>query len=67
MKPSDELIEKFRKLYYEEFKEEISKQEAYEKFMRVVNLVRIIIRPKMKAEEDEKILPHESYITNQGQ
>jgi hypothetical protein len=45
MKPSDEIIEKFQKLYYQEFGEEISRQQAHEKFMRVVNLVRVIIRP----------------------
>jgi hypothetical protein len=45
MKPSDELIEKFRKIYFEEFGEEIPKEVAYEKFLRLANLVRVLVRP----------------------
>lgn len=43
MKPSDGIIEKFQKIYFEEFGEEISKEEAYEKFLRLVNLLRVIL------------------------
>lgn len=45
MKPSNETIEKFKRIYFEEFGEEISKEEAYEKFRRLVNLLRVILRP----------------------
>ncbi len=45
MKPGDETIEEFRKAYLEEFGEQISKEEAYDKFLRLVNLLRVIIRP----------------------
>ncbi|MFA5386187.1 MAG: hypothetical protein WC297_00690 [Candidatus Paceibacterota bacterium] len=45
MKPSDETIEEFRKNYFEEFGEEISKEEAYKKFLRVVNILRVILYP----------------------
>ena len=45
MKPSDETIEKFQRLYFEEFKEQISKEEAYEKFLRLANLLRVILHP----------------------
>lgn len=46
MQPSDELIEKFRKAYIEEFGEEITRQQAYEKFLRLANLLRVILRPR---------------------
>ena len=46
MKPSDETIEEFQKIYLEEFGEEISKKEAYEKFLRLVNLLRVILYPR---------------------
>ena len=45
MKPSDDTIEQFQRIYFEEFGEEISKEQAYEKFLRLVNLLRVIIRP----------------------
>ena len=44
MKPDNETIEKFRKIYSEEFGEEISKEEAYEKFRRLVSLLRAILK-----------------------
>jgi hypothetical protein len=45
MKPSNEIIEKFQRVYFEEFGEKISKEEAYEKFSKLVNLLRIILSP----------------------
>lgn len=44
MKPSDETIEKFKQVYFEEFKENLSKDEAYEKFLRLVNFLRVILK-----------------------
>lgn len=49
MKPSDEYIEKFQKIYLEEFGEEISKDVAYEKFLRLVNFLRVVFRPESPA------------------
>lgn len=46
MQPSDELIEKFRQTYIQEFGEEITRQQAYEKFLRLANLLRVILRPR---------------------
>jgi len=46
MQPSDETIEKFRQAYIQEFGEEISRQQAYEKFLRLANLLRVILRPR---------------------
>ena len=45
MKPNREYNREFQKLYFEEFNEEISMETAYEKFLRLVNLLRVIIRP----------------------
>lgn len=53
MEPTDEFIEKFQKLYFEEFAEEISKGEAYEKFLRLVNLLRVILRPTSQKGQDK--------------
>lgn len=48
MKISDKHIEEFQKNYLEEFGEEISKEEAREKFLRLVNLLRVILYPRYK-------------------
>ncbi len=45
MKPSDEVIEKFQRIYFEEFGEDISGKEAYEKFLRLINFLRVLLRP----------------------
>jgi hypothetical protein len=44
MKPSKEIIENFQKIYFEEFGEEITKEESYEKFLRLVNLLRVVLK-----------------------
>ncbi len=44
MKPSNEIIEKFQKIYLEEFGEEISWETAYDKFLKLVNLLRTVIK-----------------------
>lgn len=46
MKPSNELIEKFQKQYLQEFGEEISQQHAHEEFMRIVDLLRVVLQLK---------------------
>ena len=51
MKIDNEIIENFRKIYFEEFKEEISKDKAHDRFLRLVNLLRTILKkPSNKGE-----------------
>jgi len=45
MQPSDELIEKFRQTYIEEYGEDMTTQEAYDNFTSLVDVLRIIGRP----------------------
>jgi hypothetical protein len=44
MSPSKETIEEFKKIYQDEFGETISDSQAYEKFLRLVNLLRVILK-----------------------
>ena len=60
MKPDDETIENFRKVYFEEFGDEISRDEAHEKFLRLVNFVRVILRPGLPRKPDEFDQPPEN-------
>lgn len=51
-------IEKFQKIYFEEFGEKISKEDAYEKFLRLVNLLRAILYPhSLKGRDPESTIP----------
>jgi hypothetical protein len=43
MKPSDEIIEKFQRIYLEEYGEQLSEEEAYDNFMNLVNFLRVDI------------------------
>jgi len=43
-----EEIEKFQRIYLEEFGEEISKEDAYDRFLRLVNLLRVILYPRSR-------------------
>jgi hypothetical protein len=51
MKPSDELIEKFRQTYIQEFGEEMSTPEAEDNLISLVGLLRIILRPLPKKQD----------------
>jgi len=51
---SDQQITKFQTLYYEHFGEKISKEEAYEKGMKLVNLVKVVCGPDNQKKEDNK-------------
>lgn len=42
---SDEMIEKFKTLYYEQFGERISKQEALSQGIALLNMMKVIHRP----------------------
>ena len=64
MKLSPEIINEFQKIYQEEFGEKISPDEACEKFLRLVNLLRVILRPKSKrgADYEENSNPFPSML-----
>lgn len=53
MKPSDEIIEKFRQIYFEEYGEEMSTQEAYDNLISLVDLLRIFSLPIKKIKREE--------------
>ena len=44
MKPSKEIIEEFKNIYQDEFGETISDSQAYEEFLRLVNLLRVVLK-----------------------
>ncbi len=53
MKPSDELIEKFRQTYIEIYGEDMTTKEAYDNFTSLVDVLMIIGRPlKTQKEQD---------------
>ena len=54
MEPLDKYIDKFQQAYFEEFREEISKKEAFEKFLRLVNFLRVILRPASGKEQGSR-------------
>jgi len=45
MKPDSKTIEQFKRLYFEEFGEELSNDEAFERFSHLINVLRIICYP----------------------
>lgn len=52
MKPDPETILKFKTIYKEEFGEELSDEAAFEKFSRVVNVLRIIVYGRLDTPEE---------------
>jgi hypothetical protein len=54
MNPKKETIEEFKKMYQEEFGEEISDTQAYEKFLGLVNLLRAILKVPTRKDPDHK-------------
>lgn len=38
------LLDEFKRIYFEEFGEQISSKEAYDKFLRLINLLRVILQ-----------------------
>ena len=53
MKPTDEEISKFQRIYFEEFGESINRDEAYEKLLRLINVLRVILLPDLPNKNDE--------------
>ncbi len=43
MKPSPETLNRFKRIFKEEFGEELTDEAAFEKFSRLVNALRVII------------------------
>ena len=43
MKPSPEALDRFKKIYKEEFGEELTDEAAFERFSRLINVVRIVV------------------------
>jgi len=54
MRLSKEVIEKFREIYEEEFDEKITDADACEKFLRLVNLLRVILKVPIKKGQDQE-------------
>ena len=51
MRLSKEAIEEFKEIYQREFGEKITNSEAYEKFLRLVNLLRAILKIPIKKDQ----------------
>jgi len=52
MKLSKEAIEEFKEIYQREFGENITDNEACEKFLRLTNLLRTILKKQIKKDQD---------------
>ena len=48
MKSLDEFIEKFQKIYFEEYGEKLTREEACDNFLSLVDILKIISRPILK-------------------
>lgn len=53
MRLSKNAIKEFKEIYYEEFGEKISTKEACEKFSRLINLLRPILKAPSKKDQDQ--------------
>ena len=47
MKPSQKTLDRFKKIYEEEFGEELTDDAAFEKFSRLVNVLRVIMSGRL--------------------
>jgi hypothetical protein len=56
MKPSKEVIDKFKKLMLQEFNEELRDDEAYEKFDRLDSVLRVVFKVKLDRTKGGDIL-----------
>ena len=58
MKPSQEVLDRFKKIYHEEFGEELTDKAAFEKFLRLINVLRVIAYGRLDiAEENGNLGP----------
>jgi len=51
MRLSKEAIEEFKEIYEREFGEKITDTEAYEKFLRLINFLRTILKKQTKKDQ----------------
>ena len=58
MKPSDELIEKFRQTFIGVYGEDMTTQEAYDNFTSLVDILRIISRSMEQQERQDQENPN---------
>lgn len=56
MKPSQETLDTFKKIYREEFGQELDNKVAFEKFLRLVNVLRVIVYGRLDITEESGIL-----------
>jgi hypothetical protein len=47
METIDEFIERFRRAYFEEFGEEISREEAYDALFSLVDVLKKVLKPRI--------------------
>jgi len=59
MKISDETLDEFIRLYKEEFKEKIRREEAYDQFSRLISFLRLLYFPEAPCSSNEDLqTPH---------
>lgn len=52
MRLSKKVVQEFREIYCEEFGERITEKEAHNKFLRLVNLLRAILKIPLKKDQE---------------
>ena len=57
MRVSDDTLDEFMALYQAEFRKDISREDALEMAIRLVNLYQLIMRP-LPDEGSERVTPH---------
>ncbi|MCL4518013.1 MAG: hypothetical protein M1587_02320 [Thaumarchaeota archaeon] len=58
MKPSKEIIDRFKELMFQEFNEKLTDDSAYEKFDRLDSVLRVVFKiPLDKAKEGDILGP----------
>jgi hypothetical protein len=60
MKISEEHLEEFRKAYEKEFNEEITREQAFQKFTRLTNFLRAIMKPSSREPVPQEPAPQPS-------
>lgn len=51
MTVDDKTIEKYQEIYFREFGEKVSKEEAYKGFARLINVARVILHSDYESSE----------------
>jgi hypothetical protein len=50
---SDEMVEKFRKIYQDQFGETLTKEEAYDQGLKLLRMMKVIYRPLPKETKEQ--------------